>query len=59
VGESFGVDVPIEIRFPGGVKPIVKWVRTGPDPVILTMRLRSAPAKVELAPGGGVLAIRK
>lgn len=59
VGESFGVDVPIEIRFPGPAKPIVKWIRTGPDPVVLTMKLRAAPSKVELGPGAGVLAVRK
>lgn len=59
VAEEFGIDVPIEIRFGGQVKPIVKWIRTGPDPVTLSMRLRSAPSRIELAPGNAVLAVRK
>lgn len=59
VGEDFGVDVPVEIRFPGATKPIVKWIRTGPDPAVVSMKLRSAPSKVEVAPGSGVLAVRK
>ncbi len=59
VGEDFSVDLPVEIRFSGAAKPIVKWIRTGPDPVVLSLRLRSAPSKVEVAPGRGVLAIRK
>lgn len=59
VTEEFAVDVPVEIRFGGRSKPIVKWVRTGPDPVVLSMRLRSAPSRVELAPGGAVLAVRR
>lgn len=59
VNEDFGVDLPVEIRFSGAVKPIVKWIRTGPEPVVLTMRLRSVPTKVEVAPGAGVLAIRR
>ncbi len=59
VPDDFSIDVPVEIRFPGQAKPITKWVRTGPDPAILSVRLRSAPSKVELAPGAAVLAIRK
>ncbi|MBI5085091.1 MAG: hypothetical protein HZB13_10905 [Acidobacteria bacterium] len=59
VDDDFGVDLPVEIRFPGAVKPLVKWIRTAPEPVTFTLKLKAPPAKVELAPGAGVLAVRK
>ncbi len=57
--EEFSIDVPVEIRMPGQVKPLVHWVRTGPEPAQIQLKLRAAPVKVELAPGAGVLAHRK
>lgn len=59
VTDEFSIDVPVEIRVPGQAQPIVKWVRTGPDPATFTLKLKAAPTKVELAPGAGVLAFRK
>jgi hypothetical protein len=59
VNEDFSIDLPVEIRIPGQAKPLVKWVRTGTEPAAFTLKLKTAPAKVELAPGSGVLAVRK
>jgi hypothetical protein len=59
VGEEFSVDVPVEIRVPNQTKPIVKWVHTGPEPAGFTVALKAPPSKTELAPGFGVLAVRK
>jgi hypothetical protein len=59
VPDDFSIDVPVEIRLAGQTKPITKWFRTGPDPATVSIRLRAAPTKVELAPGSSVLAIRK
>jgi hypothetical protein len=59
VHESFAVDVPVEIRLPGTAKPLVRWVRTSNEPESITVPLRAAPAKVELAPGNAVLAFVK
>lgn len=57
--DEFSIDVPVEIRLPGQVKPLVQWIRTGPEPASFQLKLRAAPLKVELAPGAGVLALRK
>ncbi len=57
--DEFSIDVPVEIRLPGQAKPIVQWIRTGPEPASFHLKVRSAPVKVELAPGAGVLAQRK
>ncbi len=59
VPEEFSVDLPVEIRFAGTAAPIVRWVRTGSEPAVFSMALKRAPAKVELAPGNGVLAVRR
>jgi hypothetical protein len=59
VEEDFSADVPVEIRFGPGVPPIVRWVRTGPEAAVFNINLKRAPARVELAPGNDVLAIRK
>jgi aminopeptidase N len=55
VGDDFSADVPVEIRLPGQAKPVVKWMRTGPEPAVLSVKLKAAPLKVELAPGSAVL----
>ncbi|MBL0157052.1 MAG: hypothetical protein IPP47_08120 [Bryobacterales bacterium] len=57
--DEFSIDVPVEIRVPGQAKPIVQWLRTGPEPASVHVKLRVPPTKVELAPGAGVLAQRK
>jgi hypothetical protein len=59
VGEDFTADVPVEIRPPGGARPIVRWVRTSSEPAVFTVTLRAAPSKVELAPGDSVLMVRQ
>lgn len=59
VNNEFGIDLPVEIRLPGQVQPIVKWIRTSSEPATITMTLKAPPLKVELAPGDGVLALRK
>lgn len=57
VPEDFSIDVPVDVRIPGEPQPRVKWVRTSSEPVTFTLPLKRGPAKVELAPGGGVLAV--
>jgi hypothetical protein len=37
----------------------VKWVRTGDDSATVAFRLQAPPARVEVAPGAGVLAVRR
>ena len=59
VNEDFGIDLPVEIRLPGQAKPLVKWIRSSSEPVTLSVALKAVPTKVELAPGAGVLAVRK
>lgn len=59
VSDDFGIDVPVEIRVPGEARPRVEWVRTSSEPAKLTVKLKRAPSKVELAPGGAVLAAVK
>jgi aminopeptidase N len=55
VSDDFSVAVPVEIQFPGRVKPVVQWVNTGSETVTFTVALRQAPSKVVLDPGGSVL----
>lgn len=57
--DELSIDLPVEIRLPGQAKPLVRWIRTGSEPASLHVKLRALPVKVELAPGAGVLAIRK
>lgn len=59
VGEEFNADLPVEIWMPAAKAPIVHWIRTSSDGATLKIALRAAPARVELAPGNGVLAVRK
>lgn len=56
VGGDFGLDLPVEIRLPRQAAPLVKWIRTGPEAAVLSVKLKVAPLKVEVAPGAGVLA---
>jgi len=59
VGEEFGVDLPVEVWLPGAKTPIVRWLRTSASGSSFKIPVRAAPARVELAPGSGVLALRK
>ncbi len=59
VGGEFNVDLPVEIWLPAAKTPIVRWIRTSSDGASLKIPLRAAPTRVELAPGNGVLAVRK
>lgn len=59
VDDNFSIDLPVEI-WPAGVKtPVVKWIRTSPEGASIKVTLPRHPQKVELAPGNGVLAVRK
>jgi hypothetical protein len=51
--------VPVEIWPAGAKAPIVKWVRTSGDGASVKVVLPRHPQRVELAPGNGVLAVRK
>ena len=58
VAEDFSVDVPLEVRVTG--KPVItRWIRTSNEPVVITVPVRGLSPKVDLAPGGAVLALRK
>lgn len=59
VEEDFLAEVPVVVTPAKGGKPLVKWVRTGGEEAVVTFRLSAPPAKVEVAPGLGVLAVRK
>ncbi len=59
VPENYGIDVPVVITLPGQNKTRTEWIQTSSEPVRLDLKLAAAPAKVELAPGLGVLAIVK
>jgi hypothetical protein len=59
VGGEFNTDLPVEIWMPAAKAPIVQWIRTSSDGATLKIPLRAAPVRVELAPGNGVLAVRK
>jgi hypothetical protein len=48
----------VEIRL-AGQKPVQRWIRSSSEPVVVTVPLKQAPQKVELAPGAAVLALRK
>jgi hypothetical protein len=59
VGDDFSIDVPVEIWPAGAKTPVVKWVRTSADGATVKVTLPRHPQRVELAPGNGVLAVRK
>ena len=59
VAEDFSALVPVEIQFPGRIRPVTQYVRTGNEPAAFSVNLKQAPSKVVLDPGGAVLAVRK
>lgn len=59
VGEDFSIDVPVEIWAAGAKTPVVTWVRTTAGGATVKVTLPRHPQKVELAPGNGVLAVRR
>lgn len=59
VGEDFMTEAPVVVTPTKGGKALVKWIRTGDEPATVTFRLKAPPARVEVAPGLGVLAVRK
>lgn len=58
VPDDFVVELPVAVTPAKGAKPLVKWLRTG-DEAAVQFRLRAAPVRVDVAPGTGVLAVRK
>lgn len=58
-GQDFSLDLPVVVRLPGAAKPLVRWIRTGDEPATVVLRLPAPPARVDVAPGNGVLAIRR
>jgi len=58
VPDDFVVELPVAVTPAKGAKPLVKWLRTG-DESTVQFRLPAPPARVEVAPGAGVLAVRK
>lgn len=59
VGEEFSADVPVAVWLPAARAPIVRWVRTQSGGASFRIAVKTPPARVELAPGYGVLAIRE
>jgi len=58
-GDDFSADVPVAIWMRGAKTPITRWVRTSSGRTSFRLSLGAAPARVELAPGNGILAVRK
>ncbi len=58
VSEGFSTLVPVEVQF-AGLDSLVRWIRTGPDPAVLTVPVRRAPTRVILNPGHSVLSARR
>lgn len=58
VPEDFVVELPVAVTPARGAKPVIKWLRTG-DEASVQFRLPAAPVRVDVAPGAGVLAVRK
>ncbi|MCS7043608.1 MAG: M1 family aminopeptidase [Bryobacteraceae bacterium] len=59
VPEDFMLELPVELRATRASRPVVKWIRTGGDSASVSFRVQAPPARVELAPGAGVLAVRR
>lgn len=59
VPEDFMLELPVELRATRTSRPLVKWIRTGEAGASVSFRVQSPPARVELAPGAGVLAVRR
>lgn len=58
VPQGFTALVPLELRFPG--KPTVRrWIRTGEEPVTVSLTLPQKPSEVLFNPGDSVLALRR
>jgi len=58
VPDDFVVELPVAVTPVKGAKPLIKWLRTG-DEATVRFRLQTPPLRVEVAPGAGVLAIRR
>lgn len=58
VPDDFVVELPVAVTPARGARPVVKWLRTG-DEAAVQFRLKAPPVRVEVAPGAGVLAVRK
>lgn len=58
VADDFTIYVPVEIQFAGS-EPIIRWIRTGDEPVPFDVTVRQRPAKVVFNPGDSVLASRR
>jgi len=56
VDEDFSAEVPVEVQIPGS-PTVVKWVRTGSEPVSVTVAAKRGPAKVTV-PAAAILANR-
>ncbi len=59
VAEDFVAEIPVAVTPAKGGKPLVRWIRTGDEQAAASFRLNAPPARVEVAPGAGVLAVRK
>jgi hypothetical protein len=55
VPEDFVTEAPLEIRPAGGGQPVLRWVHTSSEPAVLSVKLKTRPQKVELAPGMALL----
>lgn len=58
VPQGFTALVPLEIRFPGK-PPVHRWIRTGEEPVTVSLTLPQKPSEVLFNPGESVLALRR
>lgn len=58
VPDDFVVELPVAVTPAKGARPIVRWIRTGEEATV-RFRLQAPPARVEVAPDAGVLAIRR
>ncbi|MGH9674672.1 MAG: M1 family aminopeptidase, partial [Bryobacteraceae bacterium] len=54
VAGDFEAHVPVRVEAPG-MKPVVRWVRTGSEPETITLNLRRGPARVAIDPDDSVL----
>ncbi len=59
VPDDFMLELPVELRATRTSRPVVKWIRTGDDSAAVSFRVQAPPARVEVAPGAGVLAVRR
>ena len=58
VADDFGVDVPVELRFDNG-QSLVRWVRSGSEPVPFDVTVRRRPQRVVFNPGDSVLTTKR